>query len=34
MQVLLFGTFWNIFPNIFGPQLVESIDVERVDMED
>ena len=34
MQVLHFGTFWDIFPNIFGPHLVESIDVECVDMED
>jgi hypothetical protein len=27
-KVLLWGTFWNVFPNIFDPQLVESMDIE------
>ena len=27
-KVLLWGTFWNFFPNVFDPQLVESTDVE------
>ena len=32
IQVLLFGTFWNFFKNIFDPQLVESIDAKPADM--
>ena len=33
IQVLLFGTFWNLFLNIFDPWLVESTDVEPANME-
>ena len=34
IKILLFGTFWNFFPNIFDPQFVQSTDVESRDMED
>ena len=33
-KVLLWGTFWNVFPNIFDPQLVESMNAEPADKED
>ena len=34
IQVLLFGTFWKFFSNVFDPQLVESADVEPMDTKD
>ena len=33
IQVLLFGTFWNFFLNIFDQLLVEVVGKEPVDME-
>ena len=33
IQVLLFGTFWNFFSNVFDPWLVEFEDAETVDTE-
>ena len=33
IQVLLSGTFWNFFLNIFHVQLVESLDTEPTDTE-
>ena len=32
IKVLLLGTFWNFFPNIFKLQLVESTNVKPMDM--
>ena len=33
VQVMLFGTFWNFFLNIFHLQLVEFVDTEPMDRE-
>ena len=33
IQVLLFGIFWNLFPNIFDTRLVEPTDSKPSDME-
>ena len=33
IQVMLLGTYWNFFLNIFDPWLLESADVEPTDME-
>ena len=32
-NILLFGTVWNFFLNIFNPWLFESVDMETVDIE-
>ena len=33
IQVLLFGTFWNLFLNNFALKLVESLNVKTLDKE-
>lgn len=33
IEVLLFGTLWIFFPNIYDSELVESVDVEPVGIE-
>ena len=33
IQVMLLRTYWNFFLNIFDPWLLESADVEPIDME-
>ena len=33
IQVSHFGIFWNFFPNIFDPQLVEPTDAKPSDLE-